>query len=189
MIPFLVGAGLSIYSSLRQNENIESTSSANYSMAVARAEREAMAQRGQLMAQSRENSIAVNQERYNLQREAMRERSAEAVAGAEGGFSGVLAKRIQTATSLAESQESSNIDVNQELEQDTLQAKAYGVEQGRVDRLENARLARHNALAERRQGVDLVVGAVSGGASAHSMAGGLGLGGADTTVNPVKEGS
>ena len=48
------------------------------------AEREAMAQRGQLLQQSRQQSIAVNQERYNLQREAMRERASESVQTAEG---------------------------------------------------------------------------------------------------------
>ena len=99
-VPFLAMAGLGLLSSIYQNKAIEEASSANYANAVERAEREAMAQRGQLMQQSRENSIAVNQERYNLQREAMRERGSEAVDQAERGFSGVLAQRIKTATDL-----------------------------------------------------------------------------------------
>lgn len=183
-VPFLAMAGLNILSNIYQNQAIEETAQDNYVNAVKRAEREAMAQRGQLMQQSRENSIAVNQERYNLQREAMRERGSEAVAQAEGGFSGVLAQRIQTATNLQEGQQDATIDINEELEQSTLNAKATGVEQGRVDRIDNARMARHNALAQRKQGVGLAVDAVSAGATGMQVAGGLGIG-KNTTVNKV----
>ena len=188
MIPFIAGAGLSILSSIYQNRAIEEASDANYSSAVARAEREAMAQRGQLLQQSRQQSIAVNQERYNLQREAMRERASESVQTAEGGFSGVLAQRLQTATDLSESQEEANININQEFSQDAINAQATGVEQGRVDRLENARLARHNALAQRKQGLELVTDAVAGGATGMSIGKTLGLGGA-SAVNSVQTGS
>lgn len=184
MIPFIAGAGLSILSSIYQNKAIEETAESNYSSAVARAEREAMAQRGQLMAQSRENSIAVNQERYNLQREAMRERASESVQTAEGGFSGVLAQRLRTATDLSEGQEEANININEELSQDRLNAQATGVAQGRMDRLENARMARHNALAQRKTGLDLVTGAIAGGATGMQVGKGLGIGGAGT-VNSV----
>ena len=189
MIPFIAGAGLSILSSIYQNKAIEETAESNYSSAVARAEREAMAQRGQLMAQSRENSIAVNQERYNLQREAMRERASESVQTAEGGFSGVLAQRLRTATDLSESQEEANININEELSQDRINAQAYGVEQGRVDRIGNAQLARHNALASRKTGLDLVTGAVAGGATGMQVGKGLGIGGAGTVNSVATSGS
>ena len=184
MIPFIAGAGLSILSSIYQNKAIEETAESNYSSAVARAEREAMAQRGQLMAQSRENSIAVNQERYNLQREAMRERASESVQTAEGGFSGVLAQRLRTATDLSEGQEEANININEELSQDRLNAQATGVAQGRMDRIENARMARHNALASRKTGLDMATDALAGGATGMQMGKGLGIGGAGT-VNSV----
>ena len=189
MIPFIAGAGLSILSSIYQNRAIEEASDANYSSAVARAEREAMAQRGQLLQQSRQQSIAVNQERYNLQREAMRERASESVQTAEGGFSGVLAQRLQTATDLSESQEEANININQEFSQDAINAQATGVDQGRVDRLENARLARHNALAQRKQGLELVTDAVAGGATGMSIGKTLGLGGASAVNSVASSGS
>ena len=183
-VPFLAMAGLGLLSSIYQNKAIEEASSANYANAVERAEREAMAQRGQLMQQSRENSIAVNQERYNLQREAMRERGSEAVDQAERGFSGVLAQRIKTATNLQEAQQDATIDINEELEQSALNARSTGVAQGKVDRIDNARMARHNALAQRKQGVGLVVDTVSAGATGMQMASSLGIGG-NTTVNTV----
>jgi hypothetical protein len=169
MIPFLVGAGLSIYNNLQQNANIESTANTNYSMAVARAERDAVAQRSQLQGQARQQSLQVNQERYNLQLEAMRERASGSVSTAEGGFGGVLAKRLQTATNLSEAQESSNININEDLQDESRQASNFNIEQGRVDRLGNAQLARHNALAQRTTGLGLVTGAVAGGAQGKQV--------------------
>ena len=176
MYGFLAGAGLSLLSNIYQNKAIESTANTNYENAVALAEREAVAQRSQLMVQAREQSIAVNQERYNLQREAMRERATESVQTAEGGFGGVLAKRLQTATDLSESQEGANIDINEELQDEARQAQAYGVAQGKVDRIGNARLARHNALQGRASGLSMVTGAVAGGAQGSKIGSALGIG-------------
>ena len=183
MYGFLAGAGLSLLSNIYQNKAIESTANANYENAVALAEREAVAQRSQLMVQAREQSIAVNQERYNLQREAMRERATESVRTAESGFGGVLAKRLQTATNLAEAQEDTNIDINEELQDETRQAQAFGVAQGRVDRIGNARLARHNALMGRTTGLGMLTGAVAGGAQGMALSSSLGIGA--TAVNSV----
>jgi len=182
MIGFLVGAGLSIASNLQKNQQIESTASANYANAVAVAERNAIMQRGQLNRQAFEQSLAVNQERYNLQREAMRERSSEAVSTAEGGFGGVLAQRIKTATNIAESTEEGMIEINQELQDSANQGSNYAISQGRTDALGNARMARHNALASRATGLGLVTGAVAGGAQGQQVAGSLGIG---SGVNPV----
>jgi hypothetical protein len=183
MIGFLVGAGLSIASNLQKNQQIEDTASANYANAVAMAERDATLQRGQLMRQSFEQSIAVNQERYNLQREAMRERSAESVSTAEGGFSGVLAQRIKTATDLSEQEQEGIININQDLQDSATQGSNSAITTGKSDRLHNARLARHNALAGKTSGLGLVTGAVSGGVAGQEVAGSLGLGGGVNAVN------
>jgi hypothetical protein len=166
---FLAGAGLNIMNSLQQNKVIESTSNANYSSAVARAERDAVAQRSQLLGQARQQSLQVNQERYNLQLEAMRERASGSVNTAERGFGGVLAKRLQTATDISEAQESATLDINEESQLESTQASSFNIEQTKVDRFGNARLARHNALAQRTTGLGLVTGAVSGGAQGVAL--------------------
>jgi len=95
----------------------------------------------------------------------------------------VLAKRLQTATNLSEAQEDANIDTNEELQDETRQAQAFGVAQGRVDRIGNARLARHNALMGRTTGLGMLTGAVAGGAQGMALSSSLGIGA--TAVTPV----
>ncbi len=182
---FLAMAGLNLLSSIYQNQAVEATAESNYASSVERAEREAMSQRGQLMTQARENSMAVNQERYNLQREGMRERASESVATAEGGFSGVLAQRMKSATNITEGVQDSTITINEGLEQDALNAKAMGVAQGKIDRIANAQTARHNTLSQRTGGLGLVTGALGAGAQGSQIAGSLGYGN-NTKVNKVK---